>query len=134
MEGEGKRQRLRGDIDLAARVPMAGGAGEPTCAPCHVSIFMVVVHSRRSGRAQVPVESAGEFVPVGRNPVKRTSVGNIWRVLAEVLVEFSAPGKGSYLVRVSEIGRVCVNNALAHRLLSFNGPRDGAVERHLVAG
>src|SRR5678815_856025 len=100
---------------------MAGGAGEATCAARHVGILMVVIHSRRFCRAQVPVESAGKFVPVGRNPVKRASVGNIWRVRAEVLVQFSAPGKSSNLVRVSEIGGVCVNNALAHRLLSFNG-------------
>ena len=36
LHGEGKRQRLRGDVDLPARVPMAGGAGEATCAACHV--------------------------------------------------------------------------------------------------
>ena len=95
---------------------------------------MVVVHSRRSGRAQVPLESAGDFVTVGRKPVKGANVGNIWRVLAEVLVQFSGPGEGSQLGRVSEIDRVCVNSARGQRLLSFNVPRDSAVERHLVAG
>jgi len=101
---------------------MAGGAGEATCPACHVRDFMVVVQSRRSGRAKVPVESAGEFVTVGRKQVEGASVGNIWRVLAEVLVEFSGPGEGSQVSRVSEKDRVCVNNALVHRLLSFNYP------------
>ena len=39
---------------------------------------MVVVHSRRSRRAQVPRESAVDFVAVGRKPVKGANVGNIW--------------------------------------------------------
>src|SRR6266496_2825780 len=95
---------------------------------------MVVVHSRRSGRAKVPVEGAGEFVTVSRKQVKGASVGNIWRVLAEVLVKFSGPGEGSQLSRVSEKGRVCVNSALVHRLLSFNASRESPVERHDLAG
>ena len=86
---------------------MAGGAGEATCAACHVRGFMVVVHSRRFCRAQVPLESAGEFVTVGRKQVKAASVGNIWRVLAEVRVEFCCPGERSQLSGVSEIDRVC---------------------------
>ena len=134
LRGEGKTQRLRGDVDLPARLPMAGGAGEATCAACHVRGFMVVVHSRRFCRAQVPLESAGEFVTIGRKQVKAANVGNIWRVLAEVLVEFSGPGEGSQMRRVSEKSRVCVNSALVHRLLSFNTSRESPVERHLVAG
>jgi len=134
MKGEGKKQRLRGDVDLPARLRMAGGAGEATCAACHVRGFMVVVHSRRFGRAQEPLESAGEFVTVGRKPVRGACVGNIWRVLAEVLEQFSAPGEGSQVGRVSGIGGVCVDSARGQKLRSFNEPRDNAVERHLVAG
>ena len=77
LPGGNKRYRLRGEVDLPARLPMAGGAGEATCAACHVRGFMVVVHSRRSRRGQVPRESAGEFVAVGRKPVKAANVCNI---------------------------------------------------------
>ena len=75
LRGENKRQRLRGEVELPARFPMAGGVGEATCAACHVRSFMVVVHSRRFCRAQVPLESAVDFVAVGRKPVKGASVG-----------------------------------------------------------
>ena len=74
LAGGNKRYRLRGEVDLPARLPMAGGAGEATCAACHVSSFMVVVHSRRSRRGQVPLESAVDFVAVGRKPVKAANV------------------------------------------------------------
>ena len=97
LHGEAKTQRLRGEVDLPARFPLAGGVGEATCAACHVRSFMVVVHSGRFCRAQVPLESAGEFVTVGRKQVKATNVGNIRRVLAEVLVEFSGAGEGSQM-------------------------------------
>src|SRR5215475_2311926 len=93
LHGERKTQRLRGDIDLPARVPMAAGVGEATCAACHVRNFMVVVHSGRCRRAQVPLESSVEFVTVGCKQVKAANVGNIWWVLAEVLVKFSGPGE-----------------------------------------
>ena len=53
---------------------MAGGAGEAAFAACRVSSFMVVEHSRRSRRGQVPVESAVEFVAVGRKPMKGANV------------------------------------------------------------
>ena len=56
---------------------MAGGVGEATCAACHLRGLMVVVHSRRFCRAHVPLESAGDFVAVGRKPVKGASVGDI---------------------------------------------------------
>ena len=88
---------------------MAGGRWrEATCAACHLRGFMVVVQSWRSRRAQVPGESAGDFVAIGRKPVKGACVGNIWRVLAEVRVEFCGPGEGSQLIRVSEVDYVCV--------------------------
>ena len=94
---------------------------------------MVVVHSGRFCPAQVPLESAGEFVTVGRKQVKATNVGNIRRVLAEVLVEFSGAGEGSQMGRISKKSRVCVNSALVHRLLSFNASCESPVERHPVA-
>src|SRR5215471_14706966 len=134
LQGERKTQRLRGDVDLPARVPVPGGVGEATCAACCVSGFMIVVHSRRSGRTQISLESAEEFVTVGRKKMKAATVGNIWRVLAEVLVKFSGPGERSQVGRISEKGRVCVNSALVDRLLSFNASRESPVERHLVAG
>ena len=109
---------------------MAGGAGEATCAACHVRIFMVVEHSRRSRRGQVPLESAGEFVTVGRKQVKAAKVCTI----ADVLVEFSGPGEGSQMGRVSENDRVSVDSARVQKLRSFNVPRESGVERHLVAG
>jgi hypothetical protein len=74
---ENKGRRVRGEVQLPAQLKMAGGVGEATCAACHLRGFMVVVHSRRFCRAQVPLESAGDFVAVGRKPVKGASVGNI---------------------------------------------------------
>ena len=95
---------------------------------------MVVVHSRRCRRGEEPVERAGDLVAVGRKPVKAANVVNVWRVQAEVRVEFCGPGERSQLVRVSEISDVDVNSALVYRLLSFDVSRDSPVERHLVAG
>ena len=91
---------------------MAGGVGEATCAACHLRGLMVVEHSRRFRRAQVPLESAGDFVAVGRKPVKGASVGNIIftkiRIgVARVRDEVRRPGEGSQLVRVSEVDHVC---------------------------
>ena len=74
---ENKGRRVRGEVQLPDQLKMAGGVGEATCAACHLRGFMVVVHSRRFCRAQVPLESAGDFVAVGRKPVKGASVGNI---------------------------------------------------------
>src|SRR5437762_3931487 len=113
---------------------MHRGAPGSTRAAYTTLFRSVVVQSWRSRRTQVPGESAGDVVTVGCKPVKGANVGNIWRVLAEVLVQFSGPGEGSQLSRVSEIDRVRVNSALVHRLLSFNVPRDSAIERHRLAG
>ena len=77
MPWENKGRRVRGEVQLPAQLKMAGGVGEATCAACHLRGFMVVVHSRRFCRAQVSLESAGDFVAVGRKPVKGTSVGVI---------------------------------------------------------
>src|SRR6476619_3201270 len=90
---------------------MAGGVGEATCAAGHFRGLMVVVHSRRFCRAQVPLESAGDFVAIGRKPVKGASVGNIIftkiRIgVAGVRDEVRRPGEGSQLVSVSEVDNV----------------------------
>ena len=77
MPWENKGRRVRGEVQLPAQLKMAGGVGEATCAACHFRGFMVVVHSRRFCRAQVSLESAGDFVAVGRKPVKGASVGNV---------------------------------------------------------
>src|SRR5256886_16114392 len=74
---ENKGRRVRGEVQLPDQLKMAGGVGEATCAAYHLRGLMVVVHSRRFRRAQVPLESAGDFVAVGRKPVKGASVGNI---------------------------------------------------------
>src|SRR5205807_4176704 len=117
---------------------MADGVGEATCAACHLRGLMIVVHSRRFRRAQVPLESAGDFVAVGRKPVKGASVGNIIftkiRIgIAWVRDEVRRPGEGSQLVRVSEVDYV--RGRLALRAgLRLNVPRDGAIEGHHVAG
>jgi len=128
--GGNKRYRLRGEVDLPACFPMAGGAGEATCAACRVSSFMVVEHSRRSRRGQVPRESAVDFVAVGRKPVKGANVCTI----ADVLVQFSGPGVHSQMGRVSENDRVSVDSARGQKLRSFNVPRESGVERHHLAG
>ena len=75
--GKDKGGRIRGEVQLPAQLKMAGGVGEAPCAACHLRGFMIVVHSRRFCRAEVPLESAGDFVAVGRKPVKGASVGNI---------------------------------------------------------
>ena len=90
---------------------MAGGVGEATCAACHLRGLMVVVHSRRFCRAQVSLESAGDFVAVGRKPVKGASVGevmftNIRIGIARARRKFRGPGKRSQLVRMSEVDHV----------------------------
>ena len=109
---ENKGRRVRGEVQLPGQLKMAGGVGEATCATCHLRGFMIVVHSRRFCRAQVPLESAGDFVAVGRKPVKGASVGNIIftkiRIgVARVRDEVRCPGEGSQLVRVSEVDNVC---------------------------
>ena len=86
-QGSDKRGRNRGEVQLPAQLKMAGGVGEATCAACHLRGFMVVVHSRRFCRAQVPLESAVDFVAVGRKPVKGASVGNI--IFTKIRVGFA---------------------------------------------
>src|SRR6266513_1654253 len=117
---------------------MAGGVSEATRAACHLGGFMVVVHSRRFRRAQIPLESAGDFVAVGRKPVKGTSVGNVIFTKIGIGVawardEVRRPGEGSQLVRVSEVDHVCGRLALRDGL-RLNVPRDSAIEGHHVAG
>ena len=109
--GKDKGGRIRGEVQLPAQLKMAGRVGEPPCAACHLRGFMVVEHSRRFRRAQVPLESAVDFVAVGRKPVKGAGVWNISitkiRVgFARADEEFRAPGEGSQLVRVSEVDHV----------------------------
>ena len=93
------------------RVKLAGGVGEATCAACHLCGLIVVVHSRRFCRAQVPLESAVDFVAVGRKPVKGASVGNITVTkigvgFAEAREEFRGSGEPSQVIRVSEVDHV----------------------------
>ena len=75
--GKDKGRRIRGEVQLPAQLKMADGVGEATCAACYLRGFMVVVHSRRFCRAQVPLKSAVDFVAVGRKPVKGASVGDV---------------------------------------------------------
>src|SRR4029453_18931236 len=110
--GKNKGGRIRGEVQLPAQLKMAGGIGEATCASCHLSRFMIVVHSRGFRRTQVPLESAVDFVAVRCKPVKRASVGNV--VLTKVGVgiararkKFSGSGERSQLVGVSEVDHVC---------------------------
>src|SRR5204863_2156814 len=98
--GEDKGGRYRCKVELPGQLKVAGGVGEATCAACHLRGLMVVVHSRRFRRAQVPHESPGDFVAVGRKPVKGASVGNI--ILTKIRVgfarareEFRCPREGS---------------------------------------
>src|SRR5213595_51056 len=135
---ENKGRRVRGEVQLPEQLKMAGGVGEATCAACHLRGFMVVVHSRRFCRAQVPLESAGDFVAVGRKPVKGASVGNIIftkiRIgVAWVRDEVRGPGEGSQLIRVSEVDHVYGRLALRAGL-RLNVPRDSAIEGYHVAG
>src|SRR6266513_695877 len=74
---ENKGRRGRGEVQLPAQFKMAGRVGEATCAACHLRGLMVVEYPRRFCRAQVSLESAGDFVAVGRKPVKGTRVRNI---------------------------------------------------------
>src|SRR5437764_4799790 len=98
--GEDKGGRYRCKVELPGQLKMAGGVGEATCAACHLSGFMVVVYSRRFYWAQIPLESAGDFVAVGCKPVKGASVGNIIftqiRIgIARARKKFGCPGEGS---------------------------------------
>ncbi len=77
MPRENKGRRVRREVQLPDQLKMAGGVSEATRAACHLGGFMIIVHSWRFRRAQVPLESAGDFVAVGRKPVKGASVGNI---------------------------------------------------------
>src|SRR6185312_8135496 len=72
-----KRGRTGSEVELPSQINMAGSVSEATCAACHLPSFMVLVHSRRFRRARVPLESAADFVAVGREPVKGASVGDI---------------------------------------------------------
>lgn len=110
--GKDKGWRIRGEVQLTAQLKMAGGVGEATCAACHLRGFKIVVHSGRFCRAQVPHESAVDFVAVGRKPVKGASVGNIIftkiRIaFARARKKFRCPGEGSQVVCVSEVDHVC---------------------------
>ena len=135
MPGKHKGGRHRGEVDLSAQSKAAGGIGEAACASCCGRGLMVVVYSRGPRyRGQVSLESAVDFIPVSCKPVKAASVGNVWRVLAEVWVEFCGSVEGSQFIRVSEIDHVRVNSALVDGFLSLNVSRHSAVEWHLVAG
>ena len=70
-------------------------------------------------RGQVSLESPVDFIPVSCKPVKAASVGNVWRVLAEVWVEFCCSMEGSQFIRVSEIDHVRVDSALVDGFLSL---------------
>ena len=134
-QGSTKEGGTRGEVDLPAQSKVAGGIGEAACASCYGRCLMVVVYSwGRRYRGQVSLESAVDFIPVSCKPVKGASVGNVWRVLAEVRVEFCGSVEGSQFIRVSEIDHVRVNSALVDGFLSLNVSRDSTVEWHLVAG
>ena len=132
-----KRGRIRGEVELPAQSKTAGGVGEATCAACHLRGFIVVVHSRRFCWAQVPLESAGDFVAFGRKPVKGASVGNI--IFTKIRVgfagtreEFRGAGEDSQVIRASGIehenGRIAAVRTGLRQIV----PRDNAIERHLV--
>ena len=109
--GKNKGGRISGEIQLPTQLKMAGGVGEATCAACHLRGFMVVEHSRRFRRAKVPLESAVDFVAVGRKPVKGASVGNIIFTkigigFARAREEFRGPREPSQVIRVSEVDHV----------------------------
>ena len=103
-----KRWRTRSEVELPSQINMAGGVSEATCAACDLPGLMVVVHSRRFRWACVALESAADFVAVGRKPVKGASVGNI--ICTKIRVrcagtreELRGSGEGSQLVRASGI-------------------------------
>jgi hypothetical protein len=136
---EDKGGRIRGEVQLPAQLKMAGGVGEATCAACHLRGFMIVEHSGRFRRTEVPLESAEDFVAVGRKPVKGTSVGNIIFTkigvgFARAREEFRGPREGSQVIRVSGIEHLKERIAAVRTGLRQNEPRDNAIERHLVAG
>ena len=80
---EYKGWRVRGEVELPARLKMAGGVGEATCAACHVRGFMVVEHLPSVPVGQIPLESAVDFVAVGRKPVK---AANVWTIIVAKIV------------------------------------------------
>ena len=128
-----KRGRARGEVELPAQVKMAGGVGEATGAACDLRGFMVLVHSWRFCRARVPVESAADFVAVGRKPVKGPSVGNI--IFTKIRVGFARPrkefrgsGEGSQVVRASGIEDENGRIAAVYTGLRQIVPRDNAIE------
>src|SRR5215475_11513169 len=106
---------------------MAGGVDETTGAACHLRGLMVVEHSLRFRRAQVALESAVDFVAVGRKPVKGAGVRNIIFTKVGVGVtgareKFRGSGEGSQMVCVSEVDHVCGRLALGPGL-RLNEPR-----------
>ena len=137
--GENKGGRVRAEVQLPAQIKMAGGVGEATCAACHLRGFMVLVHSRRFCWARVPLESAGDFVAVGRKPVKGASVRNIIctkiRVgFARAREKFRGAGEDSQVIRASgiehETGRIAAVRTGLRQIV----PRDNDIERHIVEG
>jgi hypothetical protein len=103
-----KRGRAGSEVELPSQINMAGGVSEATCAACDLAGLMVLVHSRRFRWACVALESAEDFVAVGREPVKGASVRNI--IFAKIGVgcagtreELRGSGEGSQLVRASGI-------------------------------
>lgn len=133
-----ERRRTRGEVELPGQIKMAGGVGEATCAAGDLCGFMVLVHSGRVCRTGVPLESAGDFVAVGRKPVKGPSVGNI--ICTEIRVrcagareELRGSSEGPQLIRASGIvhedGRIAAVRTGLRQIV----PGDNAIERHLVA-
>ena len=121
MPGKHKGGRHRGEVDLSAQSKVAAGISEPACASCYGRGLAVVVYSRGCRyRGQVSVECAVDFIPVSCEPVKAASVGNVWRVLAELWLEFCGSVECSQFIRVSEIDHVRVNSALVDGFLSLN--------------
>src|SRR5438094_1675572 len=82
---ENKGRRVRGEVQLPDQLKMAGGVGEATCAACHLRGLMVVEHSRRFRRAQVPLESAGDFVAIAREHTTGVQVPNV--LVTKILLE-----------------------------------------------
>ena len=97
MPGKDKREIWsHPKVDEPTQLKMAGGACKATCATRHVGGLVVVVHSRRIAWARLALESAVDFVAIGRKPIKGACVGNtacrwIWRAW----IEFRAPGEGT---------------------------------------
>jgi len=109
--GKDKGGRIRAEVQLPAQLKMAGRVGEAPCAACHLRGFMVVEYPRRFRRTQVPLESAVDFVAVGRKPVKGAGVRNI--IFTKIRVgfarargEFRGSSERSQVVCVSEVDHV----------------------------